>query len=204
MVDTTPLRPPRDDLDRAVALIRELDALRTEEPEVPSAWDRFTARAADAGLEIVAWAALALVGCVAFAVLALGDGREIDRDFSTGQMIALLAPTPVWLVLVLWNEIAGFGPGHQTLGKRLLGVQVVRAKDGAPAGLKRMLARAGLMLLVATIVAIVWVIAPATTPVEVARLANIGVTAAAGVLLVGRHGRGLHDHLCGTRLVRPR
>lgn len=194
-----------DPADSAVALIRELEGLRTDEPETPAIWDRLVARGVDIGFAIVVLLAL-------FAVAYVGDAwvwrrdREIDDtwDPRPGEVAFLAAFPVVWFATLLFNEISGFGRGRQSFGKRLLGIQVVLADNGGVPGIGRMLGR--FVSLYATVGATItgWaLLAPETSSNAVRALLVVGVLAA-GALFAGREGRGVHDRLWGTRLVRPR
>ena len=124
--------------------------------------------------------------------------------YSGGQVVALLAPLPAWLGLVFWNELGGFGLGRQTYGKRLLGLQVVSAADGTPASLGQAWARASLVVLAGVIAAGATVAAGLSPLAAGAPAIGLVSLVALGAPLLGRDGRGLHDRICGTRLVRPR
>ncbi len=199
---------PPTSADRAIALIRELEALRTTAPEVPARRDRLLARGFDAGLAMVAGGVVFGVHTVIETSIWGRDGLETLNDpanepSAAGFALAIAAAV-VWLVAIVLNESGIFGRGRQTLGMRFLGIQVVDAEGPGTPGPLRMAAR-GLTPLAATAVVLgLWPLATANIPVATLAPLFLAAVLLLAFAFLGRNGRGLHDHLWHTRLIRPR
>ncbi len=197
--------PDIERLDRAVALLRELDALKTDLPETPRVWDRAIARGLDLGLAITLELIVAGVGSVAIMVIFWG-GRDPNefRDPSPAETAFAITLLVVWLGLLAWNEVVGFGPDRQTFGKRLLGIRVVLMHgDGVP-GPRRMLGRWATAFFSSLLVLAAWGLVATRLPLSLRVPAMLAFLAIPAALFFGRSGRGLHDRIWGTRLIRPR
>jgi uncharacterized RDD family membrane protein YckC len=205
MSDSTAQHAVRHDLDRAAALIRDLQALRTEEPEVPPVRDRLFARGMDLGLSIAVAVGLMLLAWVPSVLLApTGNEADLAPDrLTTGQIVALATPIPLWIAFVLLNEGGRFGHGRQTIGKRLMGLQLV-STGGEPVSARRALARAGVAMLMAAVAGLAVLVATLFVPPLVATFSATATVAVVAIVVAGRNGRAFHDRICSTRLIRPR
>ncbi len=197
--------PDANATDRAVALIRELEALRTTAPEVPAARDRLLARAFDTGLAVVAGAVLFMVANL----IALGltgsrvEGQPAD-DPGPAEIAVATTAFVLWLIAVVVNETGVFGHGRQTLAMRMLGIQVVDAQCPGTPGALRMAAR-GLTPLAATAIVLgSWRLTTSALPVAALAPLFLAVVLVLAFAFLGRNGRGPHDYLWRTRLIRPR
>lgn len=137
-----------------------------------------TRRAIASAIDGAAWAALA-VATVPVAALARADSAALAA-WTPGLALPIgalaLAGTQAWLLATR----------GQSLGKRAVGIRVVREDDGEPPGWLRGVAVRGL-----------------GTPL-VYSLPAIGLAvliADAGMMLVRRDRRALHDRVAGTRVI---
>jgi uncharacterized RDD family membrane protein YckC len=99
----------------------------------------------------------------------------------TVSEIRLLPPVPIAAFLLLQNGgyLVAFTVAGQTLGKMLAGLRVVTGERESSPGVGRAIARAALTLLLAL-------------------PAGLGLLP----IFLSQDGRGLHDRLTGTRVVR--
>lgn len=191
--------------DRAVALLRGLEALRTDEPEIPRWHDRLLARAIDVGCEL---AACMLVLDIGGLVVLLAFPHE-DDDFwkydpGAPEIAVSLAFAFACVAAVMINE-AGFAGRHgtQTVGLRLTGIVVVR-EDGDPASKGVMFGRFAAWLVALLAGFGLAVLAAAWLPLALSFLVQVALLAGTLWAFIGRDGRALHDRLFGVRLIRHR
>jgi uncharacterized RDD family membrane protein YckC len=184
--------------DRAVAILRDLEAHKTDAPEVASLGTRLIARVID----------LVIVFCVLFvALFAYGIVRRIvvgakewETPVTRGDFSPALYLTSVLALFValLVYEIATTHLRQQTAGKRLLGIKIaLRDGETAPprqAVILRTLLWAAPFVLIVTL--------------PTARLLGVVLALVAIVLalLASRDGeqRAYYDRIAGTRVVGPR
>ncbi len=185
--------------DRAVAILRELETHRTEEPEVGPIGSRLVARCID--LLLVG----GVVGLVVYGVAVVWWLFFVhDADYYRNPQAPDL---PAWvqvvsavsmLVLIVAYDAIATRFFECTVGKRLLGLRIVRpdGRTGLPAGnlAWRSLLWGGTL--------IVLLLVPLGPPI-----ARASFVAVIGLVLLAAHdrlNRALHDRLAGSRVVRPR
>lgn len=191
-------------LDQAVRLIRDLEDLRTEEPEVPPVRDRLLARGMDFGFAVAAVVAILVVGDVLTAVI--WGNREFDeyKNPGPGEVGLFVALIAACLAAIGWNEVVGTGAYRQSLGKRLMGIHLVVGDTRGIPRFGHRLGRACTLLAAVAITFTVWPALAIAVPATSLRIVFAAAAAACAIPFAGREGRGLHDRICGTRLVRPR
>lgn len=190
--------------DQAVRLMKELEALRTDAPEIPGIVDRVIARVCDVGLGLVLGV---VIGLVCYVIQSAIWGAQQDNpEWNPGpnEVVFMCSFAGLWIAMLLANEAGAFGRGRQTLGMRVSGIQVVGEGEDGAVSAGRMLVRGLSVFVVLAVMFGGWVLAAwlLSDGLAASALALLGVVAIA--VLVGRGGRGLHDRLWGTKLVRPR
>ncbi|MBI5949716.1 MAG: RDD family protein [Chloroflexi bacterium] len=191
-------------LDRAAALLRELESLKTDRPGAPSTWERALARVYDAGLAVALEFALAGIGFVAAAWIWGDWDVEAFKDPGPAEVAFTAAIAVIWLGILGWNEIAGFGAGRPTFGKRLLGLRVVMAEDDSVPTRRRMLGRWATAFVPTGLVLAAGGLVATAIPLSLQLPSLLAFLAVPAAVFLGRDGRGLHDRIWRTRLIRPR
>jgi len=188
--------------DRAVALMRQLDALKTDAPGIADPTERVLARVIDF------WAGLALLLFLGMAttVIAYATGNVLVD--STG-LVHGLDSSAIWvsnILIVIAGAVYELGPslfGWQSLGKRLLHLSVVR-EDGRPATLTMLAMRFVAWFTPLVVLLVGWSV---TYPGWGSWWFFAGVLVLFGSLFASMarsdQHRGWHDQLAGTSVVRP-
>lgn len=189
--------------DRAVALMRELDALKTDRPGTAEPGERALARAIDF------WAGLAVLLCLGMvtSIVAYATGNVLtdSTGFSHGLDSGAIALSNA--LIIASAALYELGPavfGTQPLGKRLLHLTVVR-RDGRPAAFGTLASRFAFWFGPLVAFMIGWSV---TYPgwgswwFFAAGLAVLG-SVFVSVIRNDTH-RGWHDRVAGTKVVGPR
>ena len=193
---------PMSNGDRAIALMRRLDALKTDAPGAAEPTERVLARVIDF------WAGLAALLCLGMATTAAAYATGNVLVDSTGLNHGLDSGA-IWVsnILIL---VAGaayeLGPslfGLQPLGKRLLHLSVVR-QDGRPASFPMLAVRFAVWFLPLIVLMVGWSL---TYPGWGSWWFFAGALALFASLFISMarsdDHRGWHDRLAGTNVVRP-
>lgn len=193
------------DLDRAVTLIRALQDLRTDEPEVVRVRQRLAALATDFGFAFVSFFAVAvLVGLIIGATWGFPntDGEEGSPP-DPRTIAVLVASFAAWLALIAFQNLTGVHGSGRSLGKESLDLRLVRS-DLTSVSIQRRLGRwATAMAIVLTPSASFALLAPYLDSALSFSLLVSGAVAVV-VLLVGRGPRGIHDLMWDTKVISPR
>ena len=184
--------------DRAAALLRELDSLKTDEPMLAKPLERLAARLFDmtalAMATILVVTAFSLVKLVVSGSPSENEQRDLFRPPTTRESLATAAST---LAILLVYETATTARWRQTLGKGLLGLRLVTARDRQRPGWRRVAGRCLVWAVPFAIAAAFW-----SAPIV------YGATILTAVIwlwaLWDKDHRGLHDIVAGTVVIRPR
>jgi uncharacterized RDD family membrane protein YckC len=184
--------------DRAVALLRELETHRTDEPQVASMASRLAARVFDLFLVGFTW--FVLTG-VAFVVRALADPEwwrrmRSDNPPDVPGWLSLVTAIALVVMLVGYELLCTLRWG-QTAGKKMLGMRITRL-DGRPASALALLWRTSLWA-----GAFGALLAVTFAPL-VERVLVIAVLGAIFLAAHDRMNRSVFDLISGTRVVCPR
>lgn len=189
--------------DQAVALLRQLDGLKTDEPRIAQVGERLVARAIDSVLWVMVVFGLFDLGLFIWMAsqgklsdVSTLQPKHSDPAVSTVLGIVLFVAAFAYCVI----PVARSG---QTLGKRLMGLVVV-TDEMQPVGWRQAIARfaawegPGIILMALFL--------PTEGAISTAlALAGIAWTLAMLAPAVFDEGRrGWHDRLAGTRVIRPR
>jgi uncharacterized RDD family membrane protein YckC len=194
--------PSLDPTDRAIELLRSLEAQKTDEPQVAEPMDRAASRLLDLGMFLVLFL---VVGLSAGGIIWLFDPPAEGATVADGPLATAvsLGATAILLLAMAANELAA-GITGQTLGKKLYSLQVVDAETGRPIGIRRAAARSAMWLAPAVTFA---ALSAATFPGTLSLLffAVACVFLAAPLWMFADRGhRGLHDILTHTVVRSPR
>ena len=193
---------PISSSDRAVALMHQLGALKTNAPGAADPSERALARVIDF------WAGLAVLLCLGMAttVVAYATGNVLVD--STGLNHGLDSGA-IWasnILILVAGAAYELGPslfGWQPLGKRLLHLSVVR-QDGRPASFRMLATRFAVWFLPLVVLMVGWSL---TYPGWDNWWFFAGALALFASLFISMarsdDHRGWHDRLAGTSVVRP-
>ena len=193
---------PVSSSDHAVALMRQLDALKTDAPGAAEPSERALARVIDF------WGGLAVLLCLgmATAVVANATGHVLVDSTS---LVHGLDSGAIWasnILILVAGAVYELGPspfGWEPLGKRLLHLSVVR-QDGSQASFAMSATRFAVWFLPLIVVMVGWSL---TYPGWDSCWFFAGAVALFASLFISiarsDDHRGWHDRLAGTSVVRP-
>jgi len=190
---------------RALELLSAIERKRTDEPLVATAGTRIVSRLVDFALVLVFLVILGgITTTVSLLVFPWGAPNGGPREVSLGEWIFAGAAGVVAVAGLLANEVVFVGRTGQTLGKKAMGIFVVDA-GGRPPRYSTALIR----LLVWTVPLLaclgLWGLVIGDTALSLAVWGAALASLVAPLWLVaGPEHRGLHDRLCGTRVIEPR
>lgn len=179
--------------DRAVALLRKLDAQKTDEPEIAPLPSRFVARSIDLAfvLLLLFWVLVA----VGLAVILKRGERPSTADPGAGEYLTFQLCLLGCLIAV---EMAAVLRWRQSLGKKLMGLRVTATDGVQGVSRRRMLMRT-----------LLWAI-PLTLAGSLPAAPALGWAVTVAFLLAGlatladRERRAPYDRLLHVRVMRPR
>lgn len=182
-----------------MAILRELDTHRTDEPEIGPMGARIVGRLFDIFLVGTVWVTVVYVADTAWQVILARDpGYRADpRPPDIPVWAQVLGIVALFAAIVVYEVIATrfF---EATVGKRMMGLRIVRMDGRTRARAVAVCWRTALWAGTLIIVAVV----PVVTPIAWATFIAIG-----GLIALASHdrlNRAVHDRLAGTRVVRPR
>ncbi len=184
--------------DRAVAVLRDLDSLKTDEPTIAKPLERLVARVIDLTVLftaiILASMALSFVQIILSGGLGEIEQRDLYRTPTTRESLAAAGGA---IVFILAYEIVTMARRCQTLGKQIMGLRVVTASRGEKPGRPRAAVRCLVWAVPFSVAAAFWsmpIVYGSTIPVALISL----------WALWDKDHRGLHDIIAGTVVIRPR
>jgi uncharacterized RDD family membrane protein YckC len=181
--------------DRAVALLRELESRKTDEPENASLVSRFVARGIDVSfMAVVAITAGAVVGAVR--LIREGPprpGESIEPSALDYVMVTALVVSSILLV-----ELWGIIRWRQSPGKKLMGLRVTSADGVTPVTVRVYCLRTLLWVLPVAVAGLLPLAPLAGWAVVAAVLVALAIT------LSDQRRRAPYDRLLRLRVMRPR
>ena len=184
--------------DRAVALLRDLDSLKTGEPLIAKPLERLVARLIDlTGLftaTVLALTASSFVKMVVSGGLSESEQRDLFRPPTTRESLVMVVGT---VAILMVYETVTMARRGQTPGKQLMGLRVVTVRDRQKPGWPRTAARCLVWAIPFSIAGAFW--SPPITYGATIPLLVIWLWA-----LWDKDHRGVHDIVAGTVVIRPR
>ena len=192
-------RPGHDPAtDRAVAVLRDLDSLKTDEPLIAKPLERLVARVIDLtalfAMSILASVALLFVQIIVSGGLSEIEERDLYHTPTTRESLATAGGT---IVFILAYEVVTMALRGQTLGKQLLGLRVVTASRREKPGWRRTAGRCLVWAVPLSIAAAFW-----SAPIVYGSAIPLAVICLWA--LWEKDHRGLHDILAGSVVICPR
>jgi uncharacterized RDD family membrane protein YckC len=187
--------------DRAMALLRNLETLRTDEPKLAEPMDRLMARLIDLGVEAAVFFVVGFAAGISLAVAGHGTALTLDAPVNPVRSAVNGAAFLALSVFYVCYELGYLG---RSLSKRVLSLKVV-GEDGKAVSGRQLAKRSLAWLGPALVAAELWSVSFPHPISAIPFTVVLGIGASLFVSMVRDDAkRGWHDHLARTKVVTPR